>query len=367
VGETLTSALLPSLIAAYEADSWFANHRNTRALRLDPASGLWFRKHASGHDQIIVPNSAEVKNYILREFHDAPMAGHPGQERTQHAIERTFWWPCLARDVAEYVRTCDSCQRNKSRNTAPGGMLQPLPVPTAKWDSICMDFIVHLPQTPRGHDAIAVFVDRLTKMVHLAPTTSDVNADGTAQLYLDHVVRLHGLASTIITDRGATFNNKFWQALQTLLGTKHKMSTAYHAQTDGQAERANRVLEDMLRHYITPTHTDWDTHLSLAEFAINNAYNSSIDSTPFFLNYGMHPRCPVTREFLASAPPNNSPSAQAFADGMHRSLARARSAMEAAQQRQAAYYNSKHKPVECGNRFAILGTVNARMVSSSSA
>jgi hypothetical protein len=67
VGETLTSALLPSLIAAYEADSWFANHRNTRALRLDPASGLWFRKHASGHDQIMVPNSAEIKNYVLRE------------------------------------------------------------------------------------------------------------------------------------------------------------------------------------------------------------------------------------------------------------------------------------------------------------
>ena len=347
VGDTLKGAMLPAMAEAYDKDTWFASHRNTRSLRLDPASGLWYRKSAAGHEQIVVPNSADIKTYILREFHDAPMHGHPGQERTQHAIERTFWWPCLARDVADYVRTCDSCQCNKPRNTLPGGTLQPLPIPAEKWESICMDFIVHLPKTPRGHDAIAVFVDRLTKMVHLAPTTSDVNAEGTAKLYLDHVVRLHGLANTIITDRGATYNNRFWQALQSLLGTKHNMSTAYHAQTDGQAERANRVLEDMLRHYIAPTHTDWDLHLSLAEFAANNAYNSSLDNTPFFLNYGMHPRCPVTRDFLSAARPTTDvPAAQGFADDMHRLLARARTALEAAQQRQARQYDNKHKPVE---------------------
>ena len=347
VGDTLSQALLPALKAAFDKDTWFANHRNTRTLRLDPDSGLWHRKSAAGHDQIVVPNSEDIRAYIMRELHDAPMSGHQGQDRTQHAIERTFWWPCLARDVAEYVRTCDSCQRNKPRNTRPNGTLQPLPIPETKWESICMDYITHLPKTPRGHDAIAVFVDRLTKMVHLAPTTSDVTAEGTARLYVDHVVRLHGVPNTIITDRGSTFNNKFWQALQSILGTKHHMSTAYHAQTDGHAERANRVLEDMLRHYIAPTHTDWDLHLSLAAFACNNAYNSSIDSTPFYLNYGMHPRCPVTREFLAATKQASPvPAADSFADDMHKLLSRARAALQAAQQRQSRAYDSKHKPAE---------------------
>ena len=347
VGEELSTSLVPTLLDAIAKDDWFKEAKHTRKLRLDTATGLWYRKAVAGPDQVVVPNSTALKQHIMRECHDAPLAGHPGYERTLEAVQRTFWWPAITRDVREYVRTCELCQRNKPSNRAPPGLLQPLSVPAGKWQSVSIDFIVALPKTPGGFDAVAVFVDRLTKMVHLAPCTSNVTAADTARLFLQHVVRLHGVPDETVTDRGPQFNSNFWKALTGLLGTKHKMSSAYHPQTDGQTERMNQTLECMLRHYINPTQTNWDDLLPLAEFAMNNAHNSSVDNTPFFLNYGMHPRSPVTRALLADAAKKApaAPAAQDFAADMHKALAAARSAMDAAQQRMKTQYDKKHREI----------------------
>ena len=351
VGEALSRALIPTLLDAIGKDDWFKDAKHTRKLRFDPATGLWYRKpHGSGPDQVVVPNSAPLKEHIMRECHDAPLAGHPGFERTLEAVQRTFWWPAITRDVREYVRTCELCQRNKPSNRSPQGLLQPLAIPAEKWQSVSIDFIAALPKTPRGFDAIAVFVDRLTKMVHLAPCTSNVTAVDAARLFVQHVVKLHGVPHETITDRGPQFNSNFWKALTSLLGTHHKMSSAYHPQTDGQTERMNQTLECMLRHYINPTQTNWDELLPLAEFAMNNAHNASVDNTPFFLNYGMHPRCPVTRTFVAKRAVQagvelNTPAAADFAASMHEALATARRAMESAQQRMKTQYDRKHREV----------------------
>lgn len=342
-GEALSQALVPSLLAAYQRDDWFSDRRRTRKLRYDPMSGLWFRKPVAGPDQVVVPNDTALKSHIMNECHDAPLAGHPGFERTLDMVQRKFWWPAITRDVREHVRKCELCQRNKPSNRKPQGLLQPLSVPTERWQSVSIDFIVSLPTTARGFDAIAVFVDRLTKMVHLAPCKTSVTAADTAQLFVDNVVKLHGVPQNIVTDRGPQFNSHFWKALTQSLGTKHSMSSAYHPQTDGQTERMNQTLECMLRHYINPTQTNWDELIPLAEFAINNARNESIDNTPFFLNYGMHPRYPVTREFLAE---RDVPAAREFQERMHKSVAHARSCMEAAQQRMKAQYDKAHRDVQ---------------------
>ena len=111
-----------------------------------------------------------------------------------------------------------------------------------------MDFITQLPMTKNGNDAIFVVVDRLTKMAHFIPTKTTATAEDTARLFLDNVFRLHGLPEEIISDRDSKFNGNFWQALFESLGTRLGMSTAFHPQTDGQTERMNRTLEDMLRH-----------------------------------------------------------------------------------------------------------------------
>ena len=115
-----------------------------------------------------------------------------------------------------------------------------------------MDFIVQLPTTKDGHDAILVFVDRLTKMTHLAATTTTATAEATAKLFRQHVIKLHGWPYDIVSDRDSKFAGKLTRELNELNGIESRLSTAFHPQTDGQTERVNRVLEDMLRQMSTP-------------------------------------------------------------------------------------------------------------------
>jgi hypothetical protein len=170
-------------------------------------------------------------------------------------------------------------------------------------------------------------------MVHIAPTTSNVNAVMFAKLFLHCVVRLHGVPLSIVSDRGAQFAGTFTRALLALLGTKQHLSTSFHPQTDGQTERANRYLEDMLRHYVSPLQNDWDEHLDMAEFAINNTWQSSVRQSPFFLNYGLHPLTPLSAQVQASMT-CVVPAAAAFATTMHELAAVARVRMRQAQERQ---------------------------------
>jgi hypothetical protein len=235
-----------------------------------------------------------LRAQILYDHHDTPMAGHQGIERTYAAVHKLFYWPRMNNDVRNYVKSCDSCQRIKASQQVPAGLLQPLPIPKQPWDQVSMDFITQLPPTKAGWDAIVVFVDTFSKMIHLVPTKTTATAPETALLFFNNVVKLHGLPKSIVSDRDAKFTSKFWKTLFQTLGTKLAMSTAFHPQTDGQTERANRTLEDMLRAFVGYQQNDWDTILATAEFACNNAPNASTGMTPFHMNYGRDPYNPYT-------------------------------------------------------------------------
>ena len=202
----------------------------------------------------------------------------------------------MTKDIKEYVRHCGVCQRTNYRREKPAGLLQPLPVPDRRWDSISMDFVVELPSTRSGHDAMLVFVDRLTKTMRIAPTTTEVAAEGIADLLVNHVLKNHGMPREIISDRDSRFSSRFFRRLAEKWGIRQSMSTAFHPQTDGQREVMNRIVEDYLRAYAGPVQDDWDERLPMAEFAMNNSRNESTGETPFFLNYGEHPRTPETQD-----------------------------------------------------------------------
>ena len=238
---------------------------------------------------LYIPKVEDLKEQCLKEVHDSPYSGHCGVHKTRDLLLRAYWWPGWSKDVHEYVRTCASCQRNKAGNTKRAGQLQPLPIPDAPWESVGMDWITHLPATPRDHTSIMVCVDRLSKMVHLIATKDKSGAEETARLFFDHVIKLHGVPKSIVSDRDARFPSHFWAALCDHLGVSRNLSTAFHPESNGQTERCNRILQDMLRHYINPMHNDWDEHLTTVEFAINNSYQESIKTTPFMLNYGTEP------------------------------------------------------------------------------
>ncbi|KAL5801658.1 hypothetical protein ACOSQ3_033290 [Xanthoceras sorbifolium] len=155
-----------------------------------------------------------------------------------------------------------------------------------------MDFVTGLPLTPQRYDAIWVIVDRLTKTAHFIPIRKDYKLNKLARLYVENIVRLHGVPSSIISDRDPRFTSRFWRALQTALGTELNLSTAHHPQTDGQSERTIQILEDMLRSCILDFEGNWGEHLSLVEFAYNNSYQASIGMAPYEALYGRPCRSP---------------------------------------------------------------------------
>ena len=156
-----------------------------------------------------------------------------------------------------------------------------------------MDFVTGLPRTRRQHDAIWVIVDRLTKSAHFLPVSNDDPLEKLAQLYVEEIVRLHGVPISIVSDRDPRFTSRFWSSLQDAMGTRLHFSTFFHPQTDGQSESTIQTLEDMLRACVIDFKGSWDTHLSLMEFAYNNSYQSSIGMAPFEALYGRKCRTPI--------------------------------------------------------------------------
>jgi hypothetical protein len=136
-------------------------------------------------------------------------------------------------EIARYVARCDTCRRVKAIHLKSAGMLQPLPIPSWKWEDISMDFIVGLPKTSRGFDSIWVIVDRLTKLAYFILVKIEHSAMTYAKLYIARILSLHGVPKSIVSDRGTQFVNNFWRHLYESLGTKLLHSTAYHPQTSG--------------------------------------------------------------------------------------------------------------------------------------
>ena len=202
-----------------------------------------------------------------------------------------------------------------------------------------MDFITDLPLTPNGHTAIWVVVDRLSKLAHLVPTVKTANAERVARLYVNEVYRHHGVPTDIVSDRDVRFNAAFWRHLHKILGAELYMSTKKHAESDGQTENANGILEDTLRHFIGPYHSAWEDGLAVVEFAMNNAWNESIQNTPFMLNYGQHPNDPVSARLRSQNQQVNR-----FVGNWHEQLKRAKQCIAAAQQRHKHAADKKRRP-----------------------
>ena len=162
----------------------------------DSKGTIWFEQC------LVVPEDPILRREILDEAHLSKFSIHPGSSKMYQDLKENFWWSNMKVEIAKYVSECDTCQRIKASHLKTTGTLQPLPIPSWKWDEIRMDFIVGLPLTSKNHDSIWVIVDRLTKTAHLIPVKTTYTTKDYAEIYLDRIMRLHGVPKTIISDRG---------------------------------------------------------------------------------------------------------------------------------------------------------------------
>ncbi|TYK22834.1 pol protein [Cucumis melo var. makuwa] len=290
---TVQPTLRQKIIVAQRNDSYLvekhclAEAGQAVEFSISSDGGLLFER------RLCVPTDSAVKTELLTEAHSSPFSMHPGSKKMYQDLQRVYWWSNMKREVAKFVSKCLVCQQVKAPRQKPVGLLQPLSVREWKWENVSMDFITGLPRTLRGFIVIWVVVDRLTKLAHFIPGKSTYTASKWAQLYMSEIVRLHGVPVSIVYDRDARFTFKSWKGLQSAMGTMLDFSTAFHPQTDGQTERLNQVLEDMLRACALEFPGSWDCHLHLMEFAYNNSFRATIGMAPFEALYGKCCRFPV--------------------------------------------------------------------------
>ena len=357
---SLDSTMREKIKRVYESDSRWADI--VTELRSDPQKNLVKRgvkDFRLSHDcleiydregpegvnrwRLVIPDIPEVKKQIMEEVHAVPYSGHVGYQKTLKKIQQNFYWPDHTLDIREFVTSCPVCQVEKSVHRQPAGLLQPLQLPDQKWADVSLDFIMGLPKSESGRDGILTVVDRATKMVHLIPVYQTITAAETARVYWDYVGKHHGIPRSIVSDRDPRFVSRFWQEFWRLLGSKLRMSTAHHPQTDGQTEAVNRVVEMTLRctlHASQEPH-QWEKYLSMAEFTINNTSSTATGYTPFFLNYGYHPCTPA--ELLRDINTTFHEGVNTFVSRMQKIFTKAHQYLRRAQDRQKRYADQRRR------------------------
>jgi hypothetical protein len=348
------TSLLPSALLVEVRDTCIKDPASLRLLAQGTLVNREGLLYTVDSDKLFIPES--LRDKVLLECHGTPVSGHLGFKKTYELVCRYFWWSGLSTAVRHFCRSCEVCQRIKGGSTLPYGLLQPLPVPTLPWESVSMDLVTDLPVCC-GHDSVFVVVDRLTKCIVLSPCCKTVSAPQLAQLFMDTVFRRFGMPTSIVSDRDPRFTGHFWKSFTSLLGTELAMSTAYHPQTDGQTERANRTFEDMLRGFVCPRQDDWCRYLSLVEFAYNNSQQASTLHSPFYLNHGRHPLTPLSSAVASRSP---VPAVTEYVENLQAALRSAQSNISSAQQRMKSYADRKRRdhPFKVGDRVLLAARQN---------
>ena len=279
-----------------------------------------------------------VRELLIRQGHS--VLAHLGAEKTATYLRDQVWWKTMVADIEAFCRTCQVCATSKPQNGKPQGKLKTMPVPTRPWQYIGIDFVGPLPESSNrtgGYDMICVIIDLLTSMVHLAPSRQTYRASDIAELIFDTVYKLHGLPERIVSDRDSLFTSKFWKRLHRLLNTELRMSSAFHPQTDGATERANRTMTQMIRQCVSPDQKDWVTKLPAVEFAINSARSSTTGFSPFQLNYGRNPTSLIWKV------EDEFPGVQKFAEQMKLAIMRAHDSIIASRIENTVQANKKRR------------------------
>jgi hypothetical protein len=247
---------------------------------------------------LYLSKKSKLKSTVLSELHSTPTAGHSGFTKTYERVKRSILWDGMKQDIRNFVVECDVCQRNKGETVKSSGTLQLLPISPAIWKDISMDFITGLPKSG-NKSVIMVVVDRLSKYARFCTLQHLVTTSMVAQIFMDHVFKLHGMPHSIVSDCDPTFTSNFWKELFKIQGTELHLSTTYHPQTDVQTEIVNKCLETYMRCFSLEKQNQWAQWLPLVEWWYNTSYHTTTCMTPFEAVYGQKP--PSVLSYLPGA------------------------------------------------------------------
>ena len=279
------TSFLREIRSGYLQDPWIKSLSSASESipGLTQNDGLWYVG-----DRLIIPRTPHLRETLFRLAHD--VLGHFGFDKTYATLRTSYYWPNMRKDLElGYVPSCAECQRNKSSTIKPIGPLHPLPIPDDRGDSVAIDFIGPLPPDD-DMDCIVTFTDRLGSDIRLIPCQTSITAPELAALFFTEWYCENGLPLDIVSDRDKLFVSTFWKSLHLLTGTKLKMSTAYHPETDGASERTNKTVNQCLRFFVERNQRGWVKALPLIRFNIMNTVNKSTGFSPFQLRMGRSPR-----------------------------------------------------------------------------
>jgi hypothetical protein len=288
--------------------------------------------------RLYIPPTSPLLQEVLSAVHND---GHEGVQRTLHRLRRDFHSPNLRTTVQDFIRSCSVCQRHKSEHLHPAGLLLPLPVPTTVWADVGLDFIEALPRV-NGKSVILTVVDRFSKSCHFIPLAHPYSAELVAQVFFAEIVRLHGVPQSLVSNRDPVFTSTFWRELMRLTGTKLHMTSAFHPQSDGQTEAANKIIVMYLRCLTGDRPRQWLRWLPWAEYVYNTAFQSALKDTPFRVVYG---RDPPTLRSYEPGDTRVAAVARSMAD-RDEFLADIRGRLEQAQAVYKLHYDRRHRELK---------------------
>jgi RNase H-like domain found in reverse transcriptase/Reverse transcriptase (RNA-dependent DNA polymerase)/Integrase zinc binding domain/Chromo (CHRromatin Organisation MOdifier) domain len=313
--------------------------------------------------KLMLPNDGALRTAALDLAHDG--CAHQGRDRTYHWLAERCYWPGMQQEVAQYVRGCERCQRAKPSTQGAQGMPKSLDIPAYPWHTIGMDWIGPFAMSPRGHDYVLVVTCKFGGGVVYIPTAKDADAGDTLRLIRERVVAEHGWPAAIISDSDARFRSALWTGFWQRQGTKLLRGTAYHPQTDGITERANRTMVEALRACVQQNPDDWDLLLPDVQLAVNSSRNASTGFTPYFMTHGREARTGLDAQMeqagVQSRPSQHYPGAVELARAVAQAAEQARTNMAAAQAKQRAdSERGRRAPVIGVGDWVLVTTANAR-------
>ena len=246
------------------------------------------REEEMAVEQLVLPE--KCRETVMKLAHSIPLAGHLGRDKTTRRILQRFYWPTVHRDVADYCRGCDVCQKRAGKNV-PRAPLIPLPVISQPFERIAMDIVGPLTRSSRGNRFVLVVCDYATRYPEAVPM-KHVDAASVAEELVRIFSRV-GVPKEILTDQGTNFTSHLLAELYNMLHVRPIRTTPYHPQTDGLVERFNRTLKMMLRKTAVKEGVDWDVMLPYLLFAYREVPQASTGFSPFELLYGHHVRGPL--------------------------------------------------------------------------